>query len=99
MNVSTTERLLARALPTTAPGETVTLQGWVHRRRELAKVTVNMVDAILSGKVPEVNDGKTYNNGVKVVPSYLLKPVTVDKSNWKEVLVTNSGYYTDAQIR
>ncbi|WGG50420.1 multiple monosaccharide ABC transporter substrate-binding protein [Rugamonas sp. DEMB1] len=67
--------------------------------RELAKVTVNMVDAILSGKVPEVNDSKTYNNGVKVVPSYLLKPVTVDKSNWKEVLVTNSGYYTDAQIR
>ncbi len=42
--------------------------------RELAKVTVQMVDAILSGKEPEVNDTKTYNNEVKVVPSYLLTP-------------------------
>jgi hypothetical protein len=46
--------------------------------RELAKVTANMVDAVLSGKTPEINDTKTYNNGVKVVPSYLLKPVSVD---------------------
>ncbi len=39
-----------------------------------------MVDAMLAGKTPEVNDTKTYNNGVKVVPSYLLKPVSVDVS-------------------
>jgi len=65
--------------------------------RELAKVTANMVDAILAGKQPEINDTKTYNNGVKVVPSYLLKPVNVDKSNWKEVLV-GSGYYKESQI-
>jgi putative multiple sugar transport system substrate-binding protein len=43
--------------------------------RELAKVTAKMVDAIMSGKEPEINDTKTYNNGVKVVPSYLLEPV------------------------
>ena len=44
--------------------------------RELAKVAANMVDAVLSGgKQPEINDTKTYKNGVKVVPSYLLKPV------------------------
>src|SRR5436190_1951172 len=55
--------------------------------RELAKVTVAMVDAMLSNKKPEVNDTKTYNNGVKVVPSFLLKPVNVDASNWKEVLI------------
>ncbi len=66
--------------------------------RELARVTVNMVDAILHGKKPEINDTKTYNNGVKVVPSYLLNPVSVDKSNWKQVLV-GSGYYTEAQIK
>src|SRR5512138_3714200 len=60
--------------------------------RELAKVASNMVDAVLSGSKPEVNDTKTYENGVKVVPSYLLKPVSVDKSNWKQVLV-DSGYY------
>jgi putative multiple sugar transport system substrate-binding protein len=66
--------------------------------RELAKVTVGMVDALLGGKQPQINDTKTYNNGVKVVPSYLLKPVVVDKSNWKEILV-GSGYYTEAQLK
>lgn len=66
--------------------------------RELAKVTANMVDAMLSGKQPEVNDTKTYNNGIKVVPSYLLKPVLVDKSNWKPVLV-GSGYYTEDKLK
>ena len=66
--------------------------------RELAKVTANMVDAVLSGKQPEINDTKTYNNGVKVVPSYLLKPVPVDASNWKKVLV-DSGYYKEAQLK
>ena len=65
--------------------------------RELAKVTVGMVNAIMDGKEPEVNDTKTYENGVKVVPSYLLKPVAVDKSNVKDVLVS-SGYYTEDQI-
>jgi putative multiple sugar transport system substrate-binding protein len=67
--------------------------------RQLAKVTVGMVDAMLSGKAPAVNDTKTYNNGIKVVPAYLLKPVIVDKTNWKEVLVTGSGYYTEAQLK
>jgi putative multiple sugar transport system substrate-binding protein len=66
--------------------------------RELAKVTVAMVDAMLAGKTPEVNDTKTYNNGVKVVPSYLLKPVSVDASNWKPVLV-DSGYYKESQVK
>jgi len=66
--------------------------------RELAKVTANMVDAMLGGKAVEVNDTKTYENGVKTVPSYLLKPVNVDASNWKEVLV-GSGYYKESQIQ
>ncbi|WP_137154893.1 multiple monosaccharide ABC transporter substrate-binding protein [Rhizobium sp. FKL33] len=65
--------------------------------RELAKVAVGMVDAIMSGKEPEINDTKTYDNGVKVVPSFLLKPVAVDKTNAKDVLV-GAGYYTEDQI-
>ena len=65
--------------------------------RELAKVTANMVDALLAGKEVPVNDTKTYENGVKVVPSYLLKPVSVGRDNWKEILV-GSGYYTEDQI-
>src|SRR6201988_4171056 len=59
--------------------------------RDLAKVTADMVDAVLSKKEVSVNDTKTYNNGVKVVPSYLLKPVVVDTSNWGTVLI-DSGY-------
>ncbi|NOJ45819.1 multiple monosaccharide ABC transporter substrate-binding protein [Bradyrhizobium archetypum] len=65
--------------------------------RDLARVTADMVDAALSGKEVTVNDTKTYNNGVKVVPSYLLKPVVVDKSNWEKVLI-DSGYYKKSQI-
>jgi putative multiple sugar transport system substrate-binding protein len=65
--------------------------------RELAKVTVQMVDAVMSGKEPEVNDTKTYNNEVKVVPSYLLTPVAVDATNWEKILV-DGGYYKKEEI-
>ena len=61
--------------------------------RDLARVTADMVDALLSNKPVQVNDTTTYNNGNKVVPAYLLKPVIVDKSNWQAVLV-DSGYYS-----
>ena len=66
--------------------------------RELARVTVGMVDALLAGGTPEINDTKTYDNGVKVVPSYLLKPNSVDTSNYEEMLV-GSGYYTADQLK
>lgn len=65
--------------------------------RELAKVTAQLVDDVLSGKEPQINDTETYDNGVKVVPSYLLEPVSVDKTNWEEILI-GSGYYTKDQI-
>ncbi len=65
--------------------------------RELAKVTAKMVDAVLSGKEPEINDTKTYNNGVKIVPSYLLTPYAVGKDDIKKQLV-DSGYYTQDNI-
>ena len=66
--------------------------------RDLAKVTADMVDAALAGKQVTVNDTKTYKNGVKIVPSYLLKPVVVDKDNWEKVLV-DSGYYKKSQFQ
>ena len=65
--------------------------------RNLAKVTAAMVDTVLSGKDPEINDTKTYNNGVKVVPAYLLKPQLVNKADIKSALV-DSGYYTQDKI-
>ncbi len=66
--------------------------------RELARVTANMVDALLTGKTVEVNDTQTYNNGAKIVPSYLLKPVSIDATNWKQVLV-DGGYYKENQLK
>ncbi len=66
--------------------------------RDLAKVAADMVVAVLAGKEPEVNDTKTYNNGVKVVPSYLLTPVAVDASNVQSALIA-TGYYKADQLK
>jgi putative multiple sugar transport system substrate-binding protein len=66
--------------------------------RDLAKVAVDMVDALENGKTPEINDDKTYNNGKKIVPAYLLTPVVVTKANWKKVLI-DSGYYKASQFQ
>ena len=66
--------------------------------RELAKVAAGMVDAVVAGGKPEINDTKTYNNKVKIVPSYLLKPVAVDLTNWKSALI-DSGYYKAEQFQ
>jgi putative multiple sugar transport system substrate-binding protein len=60
--------------------------------RVLAKRAVDMADAMLKGNKVEVNDEKTYENGVKVVPSYLCVPVSVDKTNYIKELV-DTGYY------
>ena len=59
--------------------------------RELAKVTAGLVDTVLGGGAPEGLDTKTYDNGVKVVPSILLVPYSVDLTNYEE-LVVGSGY-------
>ncbi|MEU2059117.1 multiple monosaccharide ABC transporter substrate-binding protein [Streptomyces sp. NPDC013455] len=66
--------------------------------RELARVAAAMVDDSLKGKKPQVNDEKTYDNGSKVVPAYLLQPVSVDKANYRKVLV-DGGYYTEAELK
>lgn len=65
--------------------------------RELAKRAVDMADSILKGEEPEINDTETYHNGVKVVPSYLLTPVTVDIENYVEALV-DTGYFTIEEL-
>ncbi|KIF71271.1 sugar ABC transporter substrate-binding protein [Streptomyces sp. AcH 505] len=59
--------------------------------RALAKQAVQMADAMLTHKKVEVNDETTYDNEAKVVPAFLLNPVSVDKSNYKAELV-DSGY-------
>lgn len=66
--------------------------------RELAAKTVEMIKAMEEGKTPETNDTKTYDNKVKVVPTELLIPVYVDKTNYQKILV-DSGYYTADQLK
>ncbi|MEU7745110.1 multiple monosaccharide ABC transporter substrate-binding protein [Nonomuraea sp. NPDC049158] len=65
--------------------------------RQLADVTVKIADTVLKGGKPEVNNTKDYDNGNKVVPSYLLQPLIVDKTNYEKELVT-TGYYTKSQL-
>jgi putative multiple sugar transport system substrate-binding protein len=65
--------------------------------RELAKVAVQMTNALLIDEKPMVNDTEQYHNGVEVVPTFLLQPVNVDRSNYERVLV-DGGYYTAAQV-
>ena len=65
--------------------------------RELAGVASGMAIAVLNGEEPEVNDTETYDNGVKVVPSYLLTPYIVTVDNY-EALLIDSGYIDPADL-
>ncbi len=65
--------------------------------RLLADKCVTMVQAVLEGTEPEINDTEQYNNGVITVPSYLCTPIAVDKDNYEEVIV-GGGYYTAEQL-
>ncbi|MFE1853018.1 multiple monosaccharide ABC transporter substrate-binding protein [Streptomyces sp. NPDC002387] len=66
--------------------------------RKLADVAATMVDDVLNGKKPQVNDTKTYDNGTKVVPAMLLQPVSVDKTNYQKELV-DTGYYKASELQ
>lgn len=64
--------------------------------RDLAAQALAMGEALLAGEECEANDTETYDNGVKVVPSYLLEPVSIDGSNW-ETLV-DEGVFTREEL-
>ena len=65
--------------------------------RELAAQVAAMVDQIVNGEEVDVNDTETYDNGVKVVPTYLLDPVAVTADNIQDTLI-ESGFYTAADL-
>lgn len=65
--------------------------------RLLASKAVTMVDAVLQGTEPEINDTEQYNNGAITVPTYMCTPVAVDQANYEEVLI-DGGYYTAEQL-
>jgi len=49
--------------------------------RTLANVVVEMVDAIMQGGEPPLNDRETYDNGTGIIPAYLCDPVIATKDN------------------
>jgi putative multiple sugar transport system substrate-binding protein len=65
--------------------------------RLLAEQAVIAAKAFLEGDEPEANDTETYDNGVKVVPSYLLPVETVYQDDIEPVLV-DSGYWKAEEV-
>jgi putative multiple sugar transport system substrate-binding protein len=57
--------------------------------RALVAQAIEMVKSLQAGDEPEINDTESYDNGVKVVPSYLLAPVVVTKGNAAEAYKDN----------
>jgi putative multiple sugar transport system substrate-binding protein len=66
--------------------------------RTLAAQVAKMVDQFLKGQTVEVNDTKTYENGIKVVPAFLLPVVSVTKDNVTKELV-DTGYYKADEVK
>ena len=77
-----------------------------------AVVTLELAKEILEGKQPAddftsndafkeieggvIYDTESYDNGTGTIPSFLLKPETVTKDNYKELLV-DTGYYSEGE--
>ena len=66
--------------------------------RQLAAQTAKMVQEALTGQKVDINNTETYTNGVKIVPSYLLTPISVDVTNYQKELV-DTGYITPDQLK
>jgi putative multiple sugar transport system substrate-binding protein len=64
---------------------------------KLAETTVKMIKQIAQKQAVETNDTKSYDNGVKIVPTMLLQPASIDKANIEQVLL-DAKYYTKAEM-
>ncbi len=62
--------------------------------QELGIITAGMIEALENGEEVQVNDTETYDNGSKVVPTYMAEPISVDIDNFYEELIEKTGYYT-----
>lgn len=65
--------------------------------RKLAVKSVEIATAYLKGEEPVANDTTTYDNTVKIVPSFLLESDIVYKEDIKPMLI-DSGYWTQEQV-
>lgn len=55
----------------------------------LVRHAITMVRDLQQGKAPAVNDDHSYNNGVKIVPAYLLEPQIVTQANVREAFAND----------
>ena len=60
---------------------------------DLVAKTVEMVDAVMKGNAPPVNDTETFDNGTGIIPSFLCDPQVCTRDNIQALLI-DSGYYT-----
>lgn len=65
--------------------------------RKLAAQAITATEAYLEGTEPEANNTTDYDNGVKVVPSFLLESDIVYADNIESLLV-DSGYWTAEEV-
>jgi putative multiple sugar transport system substrate-binding protein len=65
--------------------------------RKLGDRVFTMIQQITKGEKVEVNDEKTYDNGVKVVPSYLIEPEVVTK-DLVQIKLIDSGFLKAADV-
>ncbi|MDH6237573.1 multiple monosaccharide ABC transporter substrate-binding protein [Cryobacterium sp. CG_9.6] len=66
--------------------------------RQLGDEAVKMADDLLNGRTPEVNDTTSYDNKVKVVPTFLFAPQVVTIDNYQSLLV-DTGYFTEDDLK
>ena len=65
--------------------------------RKLGDRVFTMIQSITKGEKVEVNDEKTYDNGVKVVPSFLIEPEVVTKDLVQSKLI-DSGFLKASDV-
>lgn len=70
--------------------------------RDLAAAAIELADALLNNRTPNIpnarRDTTTYDTGRKIVTSFLLEPINVNRANVREVMI-GGGYYTEADLR
>lgn len=65
--------------------------------RKLGDQVFTMIQQITKGSTVDVNDTKTYNNGIKVVPSFLITPEVVTKDLVQSKLI-DSGFLKASDV-
>ncbi|MDD3139730.1 MAG: sugar ABC transporter substrate-binding protein [Lachnospiraceae bacterium] len=63
----------------------------------LAKNASYIIDCLVKGEVPEIENGTVFNNKVKDVKAMVVDPKPLDKDNCKELLF-DSGYYKEDML-